>query len=757
MTIPTVEVPANPSSQSVVFRRSIIRALVYPLLLLTLLIIIFIWQLGSVLRTTDRVEHSNVTITQASTVLKLLVDMETGLRGYLLNGDTLYLEPYQKAQAIFDTQFKDLQELVANDDTQTRSLNDAWANIVKWRQYAIDTLNKKASINDGVDPATQLTGKQLMDSIRQQLATFVDTESHIREERIGTTQSTSQFVILSMVIVGIVVGALLAVVTLRQLLRLSQSYQQALSLSHQQSEELLTQREWLRGVLSSIGDGVIATDIRGNVTFINPITHQLTGWSDDEAAGKSISKIYKVEREETAQNLTISPASVTDKDITPLSTESKVLVARDGSDIPIEDTITYIKDTSGSPVGTVVVFRDISHRKLIEQKRAQLDAMLEAERLRFANIIETVPGVFWENQYDAAANKMKLVFISAYVEPVLGYTVEEALTNTEFWYELIHPEDLKRALEEISKIRLSGKAGVVSLRALHKDGHTVDIDAHMVAIMKDGKPIGSRGVMMDVSERQRLVNAQIRYAAMLRRSNEQLQQFAYITSHDLQEPLRMVISYLQLLERRYSNALDSDAHEFITYAVDGATRMKELITGLLQYSRLDADQELQEPISAQDVLDRALTNLSVAITDSGAVITHEPLPRVQVDSLQLMQLFQNLIGNAIKFHSNEPLKIHIGAEKREDEWLFHVKDNGIGIAPEYQERIFAMFQRLHTRTEYAGTGIGLAICKKIVERHGGRIWVESAAGEGATFYFTLPIQANDYLPTLSNTSRPHSY
>ncbi len=749
MTIPTVEVSANQSTGSVIFRRSIVRALVYPVLLLILLIVIFIWQLGSVLKTTERVEHSNVTITHASNVLKLLVDMETGLRGYLLNGDTLYLEPYQKVQEIFDDEFKHLQELVADDAVQTQSLNDAWLDIVKWREYALDTLNKKASINDGVDAATQLTGKQLMDSIREQMATFVETENHLREERIRTTQSTSQFVILSVVIGGIVVGALLAIVTLRQLVGLSQSYQQALNLSHQQSQELLNQREWLRGVLSSIGDGVIATDIHGKVTFINPITNQLTGWSDDEAAGKSISTVYKVVNEDVAQT--------TPQDITRLSANSKHLIARDGTDLPIEDTITYIKDGNGSPIGTVVVFRDISHRKMIEQKRAELDAILETERQRFANIIETVPGIFWENRYDAAADKIKLIFVSAYVEPVLGYTVNEALNNTEFWYTLIHPEDLQSALDDLAKVRSSGKSGIINFRAVHKDGHFVDIDAHLIAMMEDGKPVGSRGVMMDVSERQRLMNAQTRYAGMLRRSNEQLQQFAYITSHDLQEPLRMVISYLQLLERRYSNALDSDAHEFITYAVDGAARMKELITGLLQYSRLDADQDIQEPIALQEILDRALTNLSVAISDSGAIITHDSLPRVQADSLQLMQLFQNLISNAIKFHSQQPLEIHIGAEKKNDDWQFSVKDNGIGIAPEYQERIFAMFQRLHTRTEYAGTGIGLAICKKIVERHNGRIWVESAADEGATFYFTLPVQANDYLPTLSSNPRPHSY
>jgi len=750
MTIPTADVSAKHPLESVTFRSSIARALVYPLLLMALLILIFIWQLGSVLRTTERVEHSNVTITQASNVLKLLVDMETGLRGYLLNSDTTYLGPYQKAQEVFDTDLKRLQEFVRDDAAQTQTLNDTWADIVEWRQYAVETLDKKASVNNGVDAATQLRGKQLMDTIRQQLQTFVDNENHLREERISNTQSTSQLVILSVIVVGLIFGTLLAIVTLRQLSRLSQSYQQALSLSHQRSEELLTQREWLSGVLSNIGDGVIATDIRGSITLINQITNQLTGWTADEAAGKPIASVYKVEHEKAESSATNS------EDITHLSIDSKHLIARDGSLIPIEDNLTYIKDGNNSPIGTVVVFRDISHRKQIEQKRAQLDAMLEAERLRFANIIETVPGIFWENQYDSVTGIMTLVFISAYVEPILGYTVDEALALDNFWNTIFHPDDAAKTTEAFSKIRQSGRTGVVNFRAMHKDGHPVDIDAHMVAIQKEGKPVGSRGMMMDVSDRQRFMNAQTRYASMLRRSNEQLQQFAYITSHDLQEPLRMVISYLQLLERRYSNALDSDAHEFIAYAVDGAARMRALISGLLQYSRLDGDQDTQEPVSAGEILDRALNNLSVAITDSGAVITHDTLPQIQADPLQFMQLFQNLIGNAIKFRSQEPPKIHIGVEKKGEEWQFSVKDNGIGIAPEYQERVFAMFQRLHNRTEYAGTGIGLAICKKIVERHGGRIWIESEAGKGATFYFTLPFKPIDYFGMPTSTSRPHS-
>jgi len=223
----------------------------------------------------------------------------------------------------------------------------------------------------------------------------------------------------------------------------------------------------------------------------------------------------------------------------------------------------------------------------------------------------------------------------------------------------------------------------------------------------------------------------------LKRSNEELEHFAYIASHDLQEPLRMVASYTQLLARRYRGQLDADADEFIRYAVDGATRMKRLLQDLLEYSRVGSRRKPLKPTACEVVLERVLRNLGHALRDSQGEVTHTPLPTVLGDEVQLEQLFQNLIANGIKFRRAAVPRVHVSAEPCEEGFRFSVKDNGIGIAAEDTKRLFALFRRLHTAAEYPGTGIGLAVCKKIVERHGGRIWVESCVGEGAIFHFTL--------------------
>jgi signal transduction histidine kinase len=249
----------------------------------------------------------------------------------------------------------------------------------------------------------------------------------------------------------------------------------------------------------------------------------------------------------------------------------------------------------------------------------------------------------------------------------------------------------------------------------------------------------------EIEVRKRAEETLKEYSAELARSNADLQQFAYVASHDLQEPLRAVSSFSQLLARRYRGELDSDADDFIAFIVGGATRMQTLINDLLTFSRIGTRGNPFARVECENILQAAKENLTVAIAESGAVITHDPLPALVADQTQLMQLFQNLFGNAIKFRRPEEApRIHVSCQRQDGAWRLSVRDNGIGIDPQYFDRIFIIFQRLHGREKYAGTGMGLAICKRIVERHGGRIWVESEPGKGSTFHFVIPDERRNY-------------
>jgi PAS domain S-box-containing protein len=281
-------------------------------------------------------------------------------------------------------------------------------------------------------------------------------------------------------------------------------------------------------------------------------------------------------------------------------------------------------------------------------------------------------------------------------------------------------------------------------RGLRKDGSVIPlqvvVQSAVVAGMQGEKLTGV--YLRDFAEREKLVEALAGRAAELARSNRELEQFSYIASHDLQEPLRMVGSYTQLLEQRYAAQLDDDAREFLRFAQEGAARMRELIDALLAYSRIDTRGQAFTRVPTSQVLTLTLANLRETIAQAHAEVTVTgTMPEIDGDPIQLGQVFQNLIGNAIKFHGEKPPHIWVKAERKGPDWLFSIRDDGIGIAPEYQERVFVIFQRLHSREEYAGTGIGLSVVKKVVERHGGKIWIESTGvpGEGTTFFFTVPV------------------
>jgi PAS domain S-box-containing protein len=321
-------------------------------------------------------------------------------------------------------------------------------------------------------------------------------------------------------------------------------------------------------------------------------------------------------------------------------------------------------------------------------------------------------------------------------EKTYGWTPEEALGQvTHTLLSTHHPEGLEMLTGCLFEV------GEWEGEVLHtrKDGEILVVESRQVLQRnEEGWPTGILEINRDVTARKRAERALEARAQELARSNADLEQFANVASHDLQEPLRMVASYTQLLAKRYGGQLDPRADRWIGYAVDGANRMQTLINDLLAYSRVGTRGSELLPVSVEAAVEAALANLRIAIREAGAEVTYTPLPVVQGDGTQLIQLFQNLIGNAVKFRGEQAPRVVVTATRDADEWVFSVQDNGIGIPPEFTERIFVIFQRLHERERYAGTGIGLAICKRIVERHGGRIWLETAPGAGCTFFFTLP-------------------
>jgi PAS domain S-box-containing protein len=341
--------------------------------------------------------------------------------------------------------------------------------------------------------------------------------------------------------------------------------------------------------------------------------------------------------------------------------------------------------------------------------------------------------------------------INGAVKELTGYSKDDFLSRKVKWREIVVPEDQPLIFEKIGKtLNNPNMSTELEYRIINRDGETKwiweilqKLPAGYRILGEPGKILGEpgkiQGIVRDITERKMAEETLKLKLEELTRSNAELEQFAYVSSHDLQEPLRMIVSYLQLLQRRYHGKLDERADKYIYFAVDGASRMQILINDLLEFSRVATGAKEPEPTDSEFVLDQVLSDLELFIKENKAKVFHEPLPEVIADNTQLAQVFQNLIVNGIKFRGEEAPKIYISAERKVKEWAFSVQDNGIGIDPQYSEKIFEVFKRLHKKEEYPGTGIGLAICKKIVERHGGHIWVESELGIGSTFYFTLPI------------------
>jgi PAS domain S-box-containing protein len=464
-----------------------------------------------------------------------------------------------------------------------------------------------------------------------------------------------------------------------------------------------------RGLLDAAPDAMIVVSASGEMVILNAQAEKMFGYQREELLGRPTELLIP---ERFRHGHAVHRAAfLADPCVRGLSNATELFALhKDGREFPVEISLSPL----ASPEGTLVTaaIRDISARKAAERHLAVTEG-------RYRGLLHAAPDAML--LLNAGG---EIVLVNQQAEKQFGYA-SVALVGHQV--AKIIPEGVGEPLT----------ATRVESIARHQDGREFPVEISLSPLESAEGPLIAVAIR-DISARKNAEAHLLRTLKELSRSNEELRQFAYVASHDLQEPLRMVASYTQLLSNRYKGKLDSSADEFIAFAVDGANRMQRMIQDLLAYSHVDTTNDVLPCTPSEEALQRAIANLASAIADSGALVTHEPLPTVLADAGQLVQLFQNLLGNAIKYQGPGIPRVHVSCLKEgETSWQFSVADNGLGIDPRHFERIFGMFQRLHGREEFAGTGIGLAICKKIVERHGGRLSVESALGKGSTFRFTL--------------------
>jgi len=479
-----------------------------------------------------------------------------------------------------------------------------------------------------------------------------------------------------------------------------------------------------RGLMEAAPDAMVVVNQAGDIVLLNVQAEKKFGYRRDELLGQKVKNIIP---EGFAERLASDGLrSAADALAQQIGTGIELCGRRkDGSAFPLELMLSPLESAEGILVTAAI--RDISVRKAAEQHVVQMEG-------RYRGLLEAAPDAM------VVVNQAgDIVLLNVQAEKKFGYRRDELLGQK---VKNIIPEGFAERLAadglRSADVALAQQIGTgIELSGRRKDGSAFPLEL-MLSPLESAEGILVTAAIRDISVRKAAEAELLQNVQNLNRSNQELEQFANIASHDLQEPLRMVASYTQLLARRYKGKLDADADEFIAYAVDGAGRMQRLIQDLLAYSRVASKAGSLRRISSEDALLQALQNLRGVIEDSGALVIHDPLPSVMADEIQLIQLFQNLIGNAIKYQKPGIPEVQVAASRNgANKWTFSVKDNGLGIEPQYFEKIFGMFQRLHKREEFAGTGIGLAICKKIVERHGGRITVESQIGLGSTFKFAL--------------------
>jgi PAS domain S-box-containing protein len=671
------------------------------------------------------VRHTHEVLENLQNLAFGVENIESSSRGFALTGQESYVGSYRAAILSAEQDEAAVRNLTVDNPRQQRqlpALEDLMAEKIQIGDLVV-SLRRAKGLGAAADSIRSGTGDRLVNEFRALVRSMQDEELQLlalrnadAKRRLAQTKAALIF--------GTVLGLLMTAAAGWSVQRDSSGREMA--------QALRDSDERYRLLLDGIQDSAIfMMDLTGRVVSWNSGAERIKGYTADEIVGRNFSCFFplaEIKRGRPEEILRLTAASGRHE-------EQGMRVRKDGSQFPASLTFTALRDAAGNLRG----FSEFSH-DLRERK---------ASEARYRGLLEAAPdAIVVVNQAG------EIVLLNAQAEKQFGYRRDELQGQKvkniipEGFAERLIADGTRSAAEALAQQIGTG----IELSGRRKDGSEFPIEI-MLSPLESADGILVTAAVRDISarknaekhmalidgERKKSEQQLVETVAELKRSNDELQQFAYVASHDLQEPLRMVASFTQLLASRYKGQLDSDADEFIGFAVDGCNRMRGLIQDLLAYSRAGTAAKTLRQTSAESALQAALTNLRTTIGESGAVVAYDPLPTITTDSTQLTQVFQNLVGNAIKYRSAEVPQVHVSATKNEGrEWIFSVRDNGLGIDPQYFERIFILFQRLHPQNEFEGTGIGLAVSKKIVERLGGRIWVESQPGKGSTFYFSLP-------------------
>ena len=721
-------------------------------------LVIFYYNTQKIKSTSDLVEHTQEVLRKSDDVLMDVLNIETGSRGYSLTGNELYLDPYNNAIITTNSNIEKLA-LLTKDNPNQQSRMDSLKKVVEERlAFTKNSIaaRKQNRLNDSEKIMSDGNGKILTDKIRSIIADINSEEFRLLEQRKKTVEKDTQnFALIFLALFTIILIILITVyVIITSNLRVRKKAEDEL---HQLNKELVFKNEEkekraaeliiankelsfqneekekraieliiankelkkaeqaikkseekYRSLIEQASDAIFIYNAEGKFLDVNERACTMLDYTKEQLCTMKPSDLF------TADELSQKPIMQKELLRGERTSVERNILRSNGSLIPVDITAKMLSDGR-----TMAIVRDISERKQAEQ------AIKESEE-KYRTLVEQASDAILIT--DTAG---QFITVNTSACKLSQYSEKELLEMT--IYDFAITEDLQKNPFHFDELK-QGKT-VINERAM-KRNNGIGLNVETTSkLLPDGRLLI---FVRDISERKKTEEALEKRAAELLASNTELEHFAYVASHDLQEPLRMVISFMNLLEKRMDGQLDETNKQYIHFAVDGAKRMKTLIQDLLLYSRVGTNKENFTATDLNEVMQYVNNLLKENIKKTRAEITVKPMPVISANKPLISQLFVNLVSNALKYHGDKEPEIEVGCTEEPGKWIFYVKDNGIGIDPKYFDKIFIMFQRLHNKNEYSGTGIGLAICKKIVETHKGKIWVESEAGKGSTFYFSLP-------------------